>query len=178
MHFYLIIVILIVSLHIDGGEINSAPTLELNQLIRKQAKVLRVVDGNKLRLEINGKERSVLLIGLDCAPTKGDDEIREWANNAQETIVRTKFMADQAKIKLEELCPEGCQVELELATPGMDAYGRVRAFLWQDEKLINFMMLENGMAFVSTETHRYAEPMKLLAEKAKKDLRGLHAYTK
>jgi micrococcal nuclease len=82
------------------------------------ARVVRVVDGDTIRVVVDGRERSVRLLGIDTPETHRPGTPVECGG-------------PQASAHLESLAPPGSRVSLE-ADPGqdrVDRYGRLLAYV-------------------------------------------------
>jgi len=96
-----------------------------------QARVATVVDGDTLRVQIKGDgEEKVRLIGID-AP----EEDEPFFDDAKQELVR--LVKNQT-------------VLLELDVEERDRYGRLLAYVWLGDKLINAELLRLGVATVYT----------------------------
>jgi micrococcal nuclease len=88
-------------------------------------KVTRVLDGDTIQIETGEKVR---YMGIN-APE----------NNEAWGLTATEF---NKKIV------EGKEVEIELDRTKLDTYGRVLAYVWIDEKMVNEVLLKEGLAKV------------------------------
>lgn len=130
------------------------------------AEVVGHVDGDKLRVEVGGEEREVLLIGVD-APELDEGPLGEC-------------YAEDAAEELEDLAPEGDTVYL-LAGGGDDEDNRDRLlrFAWVDDGgealFVNETTLEEGSAsFQAREgSGRYDADLQAAERAARADDAGL-----
>jgi len=107
-------------------------------------KVARVVDGDTIRVIINGKEETVRLIGIDTPETV--DPRKPVECFGREASAAAKRMLEGKSIYLEE---DPTQSE-------RDRYGRLLAYVWVDHTLFNLWMIRQGYAHEYT----YDEPYK------------------
>lgn len=126
--------------------------------ITSGARVLctRVIDGDTI--EVLGGER-VRYIGIDTPEMRPMEAWAEAATAANRELV------------------EGRMVRLELDVQKRDRYGRVLAYVWVDDLMVNEELVRRGYARVSTypPNVRYQERL-LAAERAARDMRrGLWA---
>lgn len=84
-----------------------------------EAEVAGHIDGDKLRVRINGNEQEVLLLGVD-APEADEGPMGEC-------------YAEEASEQLEELVPRGTTVYLEQDGDDKDGKDRLLRFLWFDD---------------------------------------------
>jgi len=94
--------------------------------------VVRVFDGDTIEVELGGERERVRYIGIDT-PEMGDErpEIRSLA-----------FEARQANARL----VEGRLVRLELDVDKRDRYGRLLAYVWVGDTLVNEALVRGGYA--------------------------------
>lgn len=125
------------------------------------AKVNRIVDGDTIIVEFEGKEERVRLIGVDTPESVHPD----IAKNLPEGKVASEY----TKSKL-----EGKEVELEFDIQERDQYGRLLAYVWIDGTMFNKTLLEEGYARVSTypPNVKYVEEFRAIQTKARVNNRG------
>ncbi len=128
---------------------------------RYTAKVIRVVDGDTLLVDLNGKEERVRLIGVDTPESVHPDV----AKNLPEGKVASEF----TKLKL-----EGKEVILEFDVQERDQYGRLLAYVWIDGVMFNKVLLEEGYARVATypPNVKYVDDFIKAQEEARKNNKG------
>lgn len=83
-----------------------------------EAKVKRVVDGDTLLVEYDGKEEKIRMIGVDTPESVSSDE----SKNCVEGESASNFTKEQL--------PEDTIVYLEFDKEKMDPYGRTLAYVW------------------------------------------------
>ncbi|HIC95461.1 TPA: hypothetical protein EYP12_02400, partial [Candidatus Bipolaricaulota bacterium] len=103
---------------------------------RVRAKVVRVIDGDTIEVEIAGKRYTVRYIGIDTPETKHPEKPVEW-------------MGLEAAAKNEELVG-GKVVELEKDVSETDKYGRLLRYVWVGDLMVNAELVRLGLAQVST----------------------------
>mgnify|MGYP001052398455 CR=1 FL=1 len=120
--------------------------------------VIRVVDGDTLIVSIDGKDETVRLIGIDAPESVHPDTSRN-----SELGMRS---AEYAKELL-----EGQKVRIELDAQERDRYGRLLAYVYLGDVMVNVQMVEAGMAVVATYppnvrfTERFVEAERRAREK-------------
>ena len=95
-------------------------------------KVVRVVDGDTINVEINGKVESVRYIGIDTPETVDPRK-------------PVQCFGVEASKKNKELV-EGKMVRLEKDITDRDKYNRLLRYVWVDDILINQKLTEDGFA--------------------------------
>ncbi|NIK11137.1 thermonuclease family protein [Alkalibacillus almallahensis] len=109
----------------DQSDQNNNPNMET-------ATVTRVVDGDTIEIELNGKTEDVRLLLVDTPETKHPSKpVQPYGPEASE------FAKNQLS---------GKQVQVEFDGPRRDHYDRLLAYLWVDGKNFNQMLLQRGLA--------------------------------
>ncbi len=127
---------------------------------RPTCRVLRVVDGDSVECEVEGAKQSIRLLGID-APE-----------------LRQRPFGDRSAAALRALLPRQSEVGLELDVRERDQFGRILAYLWnEDGELINESMLHQGFAvvYILPPNVRYADQFRSAARDAQQNNRGLWA---
>ncbi|MEF2231112.1 MAG: thermonuclease family protein [Pseudodesulfovibrio sp.] len=96
------------------------------QALAQEAQFLSVIDGDSLVLEIEGRTREVRLIGID-APEHGQE------------------YGVQAKSQAMRLC-YGRSLRVEYDRQRKDRYGRLLAYVYCGDRLVNAEMVRSGLA--------------------------------
>lgn len=99
------------------------------------AKVLRVVDGDTIAVEIDGNAYPVRYIGIDCP-------------EPQNSSGQPDPHADEATARNAELVA-GKIVRLERDVSETDRYGRLLRYVWFGDTLINEVLVREGLAYSS-----------------------------
>ncbi len=116
---------------------------------RVQAVVTRVVDGDTVEVEIDGREEDVRYIGVDTPETvKEDEAVQCFGPKASD--FNHRFV-------------EGRRVTLVFDAERRDQYGRLLAYVYVGGKMVNEELLRRGLArtleIAPNDTHaeRFAE---------------------
>ena len=125
--------------------------------------VSRVVDGDTVRVLIEGQEVPVRLIGIDTPETVAPNRPVECAG-------------PEASVYAEQLM-SGDRVYLELdPTQGTyDSYDRVLAYVWlEGDVMVNLAMLQTGLAeeYTYDDAYKYQQLFRQVEEQARDDLLG------
>lgn len=125
--------------------------------------VSRVVDGDTVRVLINGQDTPVRLIGIDTPETVAPNRPVECAG-------------PEASVYAEQLMA-GDRVYLELdPTQGtFDSYDRVLAYVWlEDNIMVNLAMVQTGLAeeYTYDDPYKYQQLFRQVEERAQDDLLG------
>ena len=122
---------------------------------------MRVVDGDTIHVRIGGRVEKVRYIGVNTPevhhPTKGEEPGGREAAEVNRRLV------------------EGQAVRLELDVQERDRYGRLLAYVWIGDLMINAELVRLGYAQVMTipPNVRYQEVFLKLQREAREAGRGL-----
>jgi len=116
-----------------------------------KAKVVRVIDGDTIVIEIDGKLEKVRLLGVDCP----EIEVHRNKPFEYDAITNLTYLAEwglRAKKFAEEYL-KGKTVELEFDDiAGLrDRYGRLLAYVYVNGTDFNALLIERGLARVYIE---------------------------
>jgi micrococcal nuclease len=128
-----------------------------------EGRVLRVIDGDTVDIDLGGTRERVRLLGIDTPETV--DPRRPVGCFGQQASHRTK-----------ELLPPGTTVRLERDLEARDRYGRLLAYVRRaDGTFVNQALLEEGFAQTLTIAPNvaYADQFAVAARGAREAGRGL-----
>lgn len=124
--------------------------------------VTRIVDGDTIDVEIDGKEERLRLLLVDTPETKDPNEpIQPFGPEA--TAFAEKIL-------------NGKEVKLEFDGPERDKYDRLLVYLWLGDKIFNQMLLEEGLArvaYVYDPTYTHYDSFVAAEKKAKVAKKGI-----
>jgi micrococcal nuclease len=128
--------------------------------------VLRVVDGDTIKVLLNGNVQGVRLTGIDTPETVDPRKPVEC-------------FGKEASLQLKELL-DGTFVRLEADSVGdsVDKYGRLLRYVYLDGRSINLAMIEDGYAYAYTAyPFSKAAEFEKAEQAAKSNQRGLWSPT-
>ena len=125
-------------------------------------KFVRVVDGDTVKINYNGKLLSVRMLTMDTPETHYEGQSQG-------------FWGDTAAAKLAELTRGVTLARIELGEEACDHYGRILGYLWVGEKNINREMIAEGLAvnFCVYPSLKHCEEFANLVQKNIDDKRGI-----
>lgn len=126
------------------------------------AEVTNVVDGDTIKVSIDGRSETVRLLLVDTPETKHPSKPvqpfgPEASSFAEETL-------------------DGQEIELELGISERDKYGRLLAYVWIEDRMFNEMLLEKGfarVAYIYQPNVKYVEEFQSLQRAAQKEGVGI-----
>jgi micrococcal nuclease len=125
--------------------------------------VVSVVDGDTIHVRVDGRVEKIRYIGIDAPevrhPTKGEEPGGREASAVNRRLV------------------EGQQVRLELDVQRRDQYGRLLAYVWVADLMVNAELVRRGYAQVMTvpPNVRHQALFVALQREARAARRGLFA---
>lgn len=124
-------------------------------------RVIRVVDGDTVEVNIQGTKEKVRLIGVDTPET------------VHPTIGEEPYGREASDFTKEKLTDQ--TVELEFDVEERDRYGRLLAYVWLDGEMFNEVLLSDGYAQIATypPNVRYVERFQTAQQEAREAERGL-----
>jgi len=136
---------------------------EADLLYQGPYEVVKVIDGDTIKLDIDDEITSVRLIGIDTPESVHP--------NKEKNVPEGKLAAEHTKSLAEDK-----YVYIEYGEEAHDRYGRVLAYVYIDENtMLNAKLVEDGYAEVYTlkPNNKYEEYFLSLEEKAKNNNSGL-----
>jgi len=125
------------------------------------AKVIRVIDGDTIEVEIDGSKKTVRYIGIDTPETVHPD--REVQCFGKEASEKNKELVTNKTVELEKDVSEG------------DRYGRLLRYVYVDNVFVNEVLVREGYAHASSYPPdiKYQDKFRLAEQQARKDGMGL-----
>ncbi len=129
-------------------------------------RVVRVVDGDTVVVDINGKNTTLRLIGMDTPETVDPRKPVECFGEAASAEAK-KLLSGQT-----------VRIEYDASQGNLDAYGRTLAYIYmEDGTLYNEYMIQEGYAHEYTYRipYRYQAEFKTAERAARSEKKGLWA---
>lgn len=125
-------------------------------------KVTRVVDGDTIIIDYNGKEERVRLIGVDTPESvhpnaEKNTEFGKTASNFTKQYLENKY------------------VKIELDVQERDKYGRLLSYVYLDDVMYNKILLQEGYAKIATypPNVKYVNDFTEIQKEAQSNKKGL-----
>ncbi|KTD86135.1 thermonuclease family protein [Paenibacillus etheri] len=144
------------------SDANTKNTEEDNRRLL-DAKVTRVVDGDTMKLTIDGKKETVRLLLVDT-PESVNPNIPE----------PQPFAIEASNFAKKMLTDKDVQIELDVSE--RDKYGRLLCYLYIDGKMFNEILLEQGyarVAYVFAPNTKYVDQFRAIQDKAREQGIGI-----
>ncbi|MBO9131137.1 thermonuclease family protein [Bacillus sp. 165] len=127
------------------------------------AVIVRVVDGDTMHINLNGKEETIRLLLVDTPETKHPSKPVQ------------PFGPEASNLAKQTLTP-GTKVEIELDSSERDKYGRLLCYLYVEGKMFNELLLEKGLArvaYVYVPNTRYVDQFYSIQQQAQTRKKGI-----
>jgi micrococcal nuclease len=116
-----------------------------------KATVVRVVDGDTIKIEMNGNEEAVRLIGIDTPESKVNKKAKKDAIKTNHDVEVITAMGKEATKYVKTLVRKGDTVGIEFDVQKRDKYKRLLVYAYlQDGKMLNEEIIKAGFASVMT----------------------------
>jgi micrococcal nuclease len=147
----------------------------------KPARVLQVIDGDTIIVDLDGRREHVRLIGIDTPEARPNHRSELQAQQRhvdQKTILQ---LGNRASNYTRELLPKKSTVFLEFDVSRRDKYQRLLAYAWitrgnpETARLVNEDILKAGYAYTLTvpPNLKHRQRLALAFTEARREKRGL-----
>ncbi|SDI30976.1 micrococcal nuclease [Alteribacillus persepolensis] len=131
-----------------------------------EATVTEVVDGDTIKVQMNGNEETVRLLLVDTPETVHPNKPKQP-------------YGEQASQFAKKHLPTGENVTIEIDTTIRDHYDRFLAYIWIQDNMFNEMLLAEGLArvaYVIEPNTRYVEHFRQVEQQAKEQQKGIWSH--
>ncbi len=114
--------------------------------------VVRIVDGDTLKIRYWGKEESIRLIGIDTPESRVNKKAKRDAKRSGQDIKTITAMGKRATEYVSSLVKPGHKVTIEFDVEQRDRYGRLLGYVYlSNGKMLNEEIVKAGYANIMTE---------------------------
>ncbi len=125
--------------------------LSTNTYAQQTTTVIRVVDGDTLKVRYWGKEESIRLIGIDTPESRVNKKAKKDAKRSGQDIKTITAMGKRATEYVEGLVKPGDLITIEFDAQEKDRYGRLLGYVYlSNGKMLNEEIVKAGYANVMT----------------------------
>jgi micrococcal nuclease len=138
--------------------------------------VLRVIDGDTIKMNIQGKPESVRLIGIDTPESKANAKAMRDSNRSGQDMAAIVSQGKEAAAYTRSRVKKGDTVRIETDVQQRDKYRRILAYVWlSDGTMLNEAIVRAGYAQPATfpPNVRYQDLFLEAARDARRNGRGL-----
>ncbi len=150
--------------------------LSSNTLAQQTTTVVRVVDGDTLKIRYWGKEESIRLIGIDTPESRVNKKAKRDAKRSGEDIKTITSMGKKATEYVKSLVKPGDLITIEFDAQERDRYRRLLGYVYlSNGKMLNEEIVKAGYANVMTipPNVKYQDRFLRAYQEARKNKRGL-----
>lgn len=140
------------------------------------AQVIRVVDGDTIKVDLEGQEESVRLIGIDTPESRPNDKAMRDSDRSGQDMAAIVSQGMEATAFTRSRVGRGDLVRLETDVQPRDRYQRLLAYVWlSDGTMLNEAIVRAGYAQPRTypPNVRYQNLFLEAARDARRNGRGL-----
>ena len=118
---------------------------------QETVKILRVVDGDTLKINYKGKQESIRLIGIDAPESRVNPRAKREAQRTGEDMKTILAMGKEATQFVNTLVKSGDKVSIEFDVEKRDNYGRLLGYVYlSNGKMLNEEIVKSGYANLLT----------------------------
>jgi micrococcal nuclease len=142
-----------------------------------KATVVHVVDGDTLRIEMDGHEEAVRLIGIDTPESKINKKAKKDSIKTNHDVETITAMGKEAASYVRTLVRKGDTVSIEFDVQKRDKYNRLLVYAYlSDGKMLNEEIVKAGYANIMTypPNVRYQDRFVRAFREARDTKRGLY----
>lgn len=140
------------------------------------AKVIRVIDGDTLKVEFQGKQESIRLIGIDTPESRINNKARHDSQKSGEDIRVITEMGKKATDFTKSLVQKGDRIRIEFDLQQRDKYGRLLGYGYiNGDRMLNEEIIKSGYASIMTypPNVKYQDRFQKAYREARENRRGL-----
>ncbi len=140
------------------------------------ATVVRVIDGDTLKISYGDQEESIRLIGIDTPESRANKKARRDAVRTGDDIQLIISQGREATNYVKGVVESGDSIEIEFDVQTRDKYGRLLGYVYlSDGKMLNEEIVRAGYASLMTypPNVKYQERFLGAYKEAKNNNRGL-----
>jgi len=138
--------------------------------------VLRVLDGDTLKVEHKGRPESVRLIGIDAPESRPNKKAKKDAQRGEGDLNTITSLGKEATRYVKSLVKPGDIIRIEFDKQIRDKYGRLLGYVYlSDGKMLNEEIVKAGYAHMMTypPNVKYQERFLRAYREARENHRGL-----
>jgi len=118
---------------------------------QETVKILRVVDGDSLKINYKGKDESLRLIGIDTPESRINKKAKKYAQRTGEDIKTITSQGKEATKFVKTLVSPEDSVRIEFDVQTTDKYGRLLGYVYlSNGKMLNEEIVRAGYANLLT----------------------------
>jgi micrococcal nuclease len=148
----------------------------LNAQHIETTRVVRIVDGDTLKIDYKGQKESIRLIGIDTPESRVNKKTKKDAKRSGQDIETIITLGKRATEYVESLITTGDLITIEFDVQERDRYGRLLGYVYlSNGKMLNEEIVKAGYAYVMTISPdvKYEDRFLKAYQEARESKRGL-----
>ena len=118
---------------------------------RLPAKVVKIIDGDTVKIEYGGSEENVRLIGIDTPESRANSKAKKDAERSIHDVEVITAMGKAATNYVKSIVKLGTDIEIEFDVQSRDKYGRFLGYVYlQTGEMLNEKIVGAGYASIMT----------------------------
>jgi micrococcal nuclease len=114
-------------------------------------KVIRIVDGDTLKINYKGKEESIRLIGIDAPESRINDRAKRESQRTGQDLKTITALGKEATRFVKTLIKPGDRIRIEFDVEKRDRYRRLLGYVYlSNGKMLNEEIIKAGYANLLT----------------------------
>jgi micrococcal nuclease len=138
--------------------------------------VLKVIDGDTLRIRLKGKTEKIRLIGIDTPEMQVNDKAKRDARRSKMDMSTILRQGRASRQFVSTLVRRGDQIRIAFDVQKRDRFGRLLGYVYlSDGRMLNEEILKAGFAYILSipPNVRYQKRFKTVFTEARENKRGL-----
>lgn len=138
--------------------------------------IIKIIDGDTLKIKYQGKDENVRLIGIDTPESKANKKAENDSKRSGQDIRTITALGKEATNYVKSLVKPGNTVRIEFDVQQRDRYGRLLGYIYLDNgKMLNEEVTRAGYATIMTvpPNVKYSERFLKAFREARENKRGL-----
>jgi len=151
-------------------------TFSIPLYAQDKATIIRVVDGDTLKVEHQGQKATIKLIGIDAPESKFSRKAEQDAKRNSESLITITSMGIDATNYTKSLIKKGDTVTIEFDIQIKDKYNKLLGYIYlSDGRMLNEEILMAGYAYLTTDSVnvKYQDRFLKAYNEARENRRGL-----
>ena len=143
---------------------------------RLPAKVIKIVDGDTIKIEYAGTEENVRLIGIDTPESSKNSKAKKDAERSGQDVETIMAMGKKATNYVKSIIKPGTNIEIEFDVQSRDKYSRLLGYVYlQNGEMLNKKIVSTVYANVMTipPNVKYQDRFLAAYKDARENNRGL-----
>ena len=143
---------------------------------RLQAKVVKIIDGDTIKIGYGRTEENVRLIGIDTPESRANSKAKKDAERSGQDVETIVAMGKKATNYVKSIIKPGTNIEIKFDVQSRDKYSRLLGYVYlQNGEMLNEKIVQAGYANIMTvpPNIKYQDRFLEVHREARENKRGL-----